>query len=54
MTAKFNLLASNDFNPRTHVGCDCGDVGSAVPVRGYFNPRTHVGCDYKQMKINIY
>ena len=33
-----------DFNPRTHVGCDCISTCSAV-VLFYFNPRTHVGCD---------
>ena len=34
----------NDFNPRTHVGCDLWSRG--LLRRGQdFNPRTHVGCD---------
>ena len=34
----------NNFNPRTHVGCDnCVKLCSGFD--GYFNPRTHVGCD---------
>ena len=33
-----------DFNPRTHVGCDCSHC-SIKHVSKNFNPRTHVGCD---------
>ena len=38
---------NQDFNPRTHVGCD----GLLILTGGNimnFNPRTHVGCDAEQ------
>ena len=35
---------TNDFNPRTHVGCDTYETPNPLLTR-YFNPRTHVGCD---------
>ncbi len=34
-----------DFNPRTHVGCDSSPI-AAVSFQRNFNPRTHVGCDF--------
>ena len=34
----------NDFNPRTHVGCDVSQGLGASDISN-FNPRTHVGCD---------
>ena len=34
----------SDFNPRTPVGCDGGDMG-LYAHQPYFNPRTPVGCD---------
>ena len=40
-----NMPYHNNFNPRTHTGCD-----PSLPIlcRGIrnFNPRTHTGCDY--------
>ena len=33
-----------DFNPRTHVGCDTRSP-TRTPSCWNFNPRTHVGCD---------
>ena len=35
---------SQDFNPRTHVGCDT-TVRACLVALSDFNPRTHVGCD---------
>ena len=45
-----NSASLENFNPRTHVGCDtarpwCG------PSPPYFNPRTHVGCDFNDSKM---
>ena len=36
--------AAENFNPRTHEGCDFTDCISSV-VNPDFNPRTHEGCD---------
>ena len=33
-----------DFNPRTHVGCDLSESFDGSILEN-FNPRTHVGCD---------
>ena len=33
-----------NFNPRTHVGCDSLVRRYSAPFK-HFNPRTHVGCD---------
>ena len=35
---------SNNFNPRTRVGCD-SFLFVMVNLKFYFNPRTRVGCD---------
>ena len=45
-----NSASLENFNPRTHVGCDtarpwCG------PSPPYFNPRTPVGCDFNDSKM---
>ena len=37
----------NDFNPRTHVGCD-NALFATTGIYYHFNPRTHVGCDLIQ------
>ena len=37
-------LPRQNFNPRTHVGCDLTVSVRYLFVRD-FNPRTHVGCD---------
>ena len=34
----------DNFNPRTHVGCDREPFAVLAHI-SYFNPRTHVGCD---------
>ena len=36
-----------NFNPRTHVGCDFLGIFRTRGPR-YFNPRTHVGCDLRR------
>ena len=38
------LSCMQNFNPRTHVGCD---IFTHLPESAnmHFNPRTHVGCD---------
>ena len=42
--SKQPLRILENFNPRTHVGCD--EPASATSSgRWNFNPRTHVGCD---------
>ena len=44
MSASLTGRADNDFNPRTHVGCD-SILGYEITGVSDFNPRTHVGCD---------
>ena len=39
-----NDFAGDDFNPRTHVGCDISFSNVFLSTM-HFNPRTHVGCD---------
>ena len=38
------LTRLQNFNPRTHVGCD-QRLGLVYERGEHFNPRTHVGCD---------
>ena len=47
----FCLLLAQNFNPRTHVGCDGGQTPQ-TPSRGNFNPRTHVGCDIPSTQVS--
>ena len=37
--------ARDDFNPRTHEGCDTSPDLQMSLATFYFNPRTHEGCD---------
>ena len=39
-----------NFNPRTHVGCDFQAVNTFFATCD-FNPRTHVGCDTKRKSL---
>src|SRR5690625_62443 len=38
-------MKQNDFNPRTHIGCDL-ILRYLIAPFAHFNPRTHIGCDY--------
>ena len=40
------------FNPRTHVGCDVGQLPYTNHVL-CFNPRTHVGCDLQLRPLHL-
>ena len=37
----------DDFNPRTHEGCDLRQMSISLTTITNFNPRTHEGCDYE-------
>ena len=41
-----------NFNPRTHVGCDLANYRRFYD-NVHFNPRTHVGCDQKVSEPSI-
>ena len=41
----FLLSSSNNFNPRTHMGCDVYGLRYNRGSGFNFNPRTHMGCD---------
>ncbi len=39
---------AENFNPRTHEGCDQGACTASYTIASYFNPRTHEGCDFSE------
>ena len=43
-TALLKSVLAQNFNPRTHMGCDVNGDRRAVEI-AHFNPRTHMGCD---------
>ena len=41
-------ISHKSFNPRTHIGCDYGELSSPSSLLR-FNPRTHIGCDARSL-----